>query len=117
MSLPALLIRPSVSADLCAMRDIDAHAVVHGTGSFKLEVPPHRAEMVARCQTAGACQMSAVIGDGGKLGSIGVHRALGFERCAWLQAVGRKFVHWLGAGLMQRTLGASACDVPAGGAT
>ena len=167
-----LLVRPSTPADLDAVRDIYAHAVIQGTGTFELEVadaaemsrrrgdvlskglpwlvaeehgrvlgyayanhfrprPAYRfsvedsvylhpeaqgrgigrallAELLARCQAAGARQMLAVIGDSGNHASIGVHRALGFERCGLLQAVGWKFGRWLDVVLMQRALGAGA---------
>jgi phosphinothricin acetyltransferase len=167
-----LLVRPSTPADLDAVRDIYAHAVIQGTGTFELEVPDAAemsrrrgdvlskglpwlvaeehgrvlgyayanhfrprpayrfsvedsvylhpeaqgrgvgrallAELVARCQAAGARQMLAVIGDSGNHASIGVHRALGFERCGLLQAVGWKFGRWLDVVLMQRALGAGA---------
>lgn len=66
------------------------------------------AELVARCQAAGARQMLAVIGDSANHGSIGLHRALAFERCGLLQAVGWKFGRWLDVVLMQRALGAGA---------
>lgn len=178
MSLPALLIRPSASADLRAMRDVYAHAVVHGTGTFELEAPDASemarrrddvlarglpwlvaesdgqvlgyayanvfrprpayqycvedsvylapqavgrgmgrallAELVARCEAAGARQMLAVIGDSGNHGSIGVHRALGFEHCGVLQAVGWKHGRWLDVVLMQRNLGTGAHVAPSG---
>jgi L-amino acid N-acyltransferase YncA len=167
-----LLVRPSTPADLEALRDIYAHAVTQGTGTFELEVPDAAemsrrradvlskglpwlvaeaqgrvlgyayanhfrprpayrfsvedsvylhpdaqgqgvgrallAELVARCQAAGARQMLAVIGDSDNLASIGVHRALGFERCGLLRAVGWKFGRWLDVVLMQRALGAGA---------
>jgi phosphinothricin acetyltransferase len=167
-----LLVRPSTPADLDAVRDIYAHAVIQGTGTFELEVPDAAemsrrrgdvlskglpwlvaeehgrvlgyayanhfrprpayrfsvedsvylhpeaqgrgvgrallAELVARCQATGARQMLAVIGDSGNHASIGVHRALGFERCGLLQAVGWKFGRWLDVVLMQRALGAGA---------
>ena len=167
-----LLVRPSTPADLDAVRDIYAHAVIQGTGTFEVEVPDAAemsrrrgdvlskglpwlvaeehgrvlgyayanhfrprpayrfsvedsvylhpeaqgrgvgrallAELVARCQAAGARQMLAVIGDSGNHASIGVHRALGFERCGLLQAVGWKFERWLDVVLMQRALGAGA---------
>ena len=66
------------------------------------------AELVARCQAAGARQMLAVIGDSANAGSIGVHRALGFQPCGLLQSVGWKFGRWLDVVLMQRSLGAGA---------
>lgn len=167
-----LLVRPSTPADLDALREIYAHAVTQGTGTFELQVPDAAemarrrddvlakglpwlvaeaqgrvlgyayanhfrprpayrfcvedsvylhpeaqgrgigrallAELLARCQAAGARQMLAVIGDSANHGSIGVHSALGFERCGLLQAVGWKFGRWLDVVLMQRALGAGA---------
>ncbi len=70
------------------------------------------AELLARCQATGARQMLAVIGDSANLGSIGVHRALGFEPCGWLRAAGWKFGRWLDVVLMQRGLGAGAATAP-----
>jgi L-amino acid N-acyltransferase YncA len=75
------------------------------------------AELLGRCQAAGARQMLAVIGDSANLSSIGVHRTLGFEPCGTLRSVGWKFGRWLDVVLMQRPLGAGS-DAPAtGGAT
>jgi len=176
-----LLLRPSTPADLAAVRDIYAHAVTQGTGTFELEVPDPAemarrrddvltkglpwlvaeqdgqvlgyayanhfrprpayrfsvedsiylhpeaqgrgvgrvllAELVARCQAAGARQMLAVIGDSANQGSIGLHRALGFEPCGSLQSVGWKFGRWLDVVLMQRALGAGADSPPPRGAS
>jgi L-amino acid N-acyltransferase YncA len=181
MSSPALLIRPSIAADLGAIREIYAHAVAHGTSTFELDAPdaPDAAEMarrrdevlakelpwlvaesgvqvlgyayashfrprpayrfcvedsiylrpeaqgrgvgrvllaelMARCEAAGARQMLAVIGDSANHGSIGVHRVLGFERCGLLESVGWKFDRWLDVVLMQRPLGRGAHSAPAG---
>jgi L-amino acid N-acyltransferase YncA len=172
MSSSPLLVRPSTPADIAAIRDIYAHAVTQGTGTFELQAPDTAemarrredvlskglpwlvaeaqggvlgyayanhfrprpayrfsvedsvylhpdaqgrgvgrallAELVARCQAAGARQMLAVIGDSANHGSIGVHRALGFEHCGMLRAVGWKFDRWLDVVLMQRALGAGA---------
>ena len=180
MSSPALLIRPSIAADLGAIREIYAHAVAHGTSTFELDAPDGAemarrrdevlakglawlvaesgghvlgyayashfrprpayrfcvedsiylrpeaqrrgvgrvllAELVARCEAAGARQMLAVIGDSANHGSIGVHRVLGFERCGLLESVGWKFGRWLDVVLMQRPLGQGAQSAPAGGA-
>lgn len=66
------------------------------------------AELVARCEAAGARQMLAVIGDAANAGSIGVHRALGFEHTGVLKASGWKFGRWLDVILMQRGLGTGA---------
>ncbi|UXH80437.1 GNAT family N-acetyltransferase [Roseateles amylovorans] len=63
------------------------------------------AELIARCEAAGARQMIAVIGDSQNLGSIGVHRSLGFEPNGVLKSAGWKFGRWLDVVLMQRTLG------------
>jgi L-amino acid N-acyltransferase YncA len=71
------------------------------------------AELIARCEAAGARQMLAVIGDSANAGSIRVHRALGFADVGVLRAAGWKFDRWLDVVLMQRALGmgdASAAD-------
>ena len=53
----------------------------------------------------------AVIGDADNAGSIGVHRALGFEHTGVLKASGWKFDRWLDVILMQKALGPGAgCD-------
>jgi L-amino acid N-acyltransferase YncA len=80
------------------------HPDAHGRGIGRVLL----AELMARCQAAGARQMLAVIGDSANHGSIGLHRALAFERCGLLQAVGWKFGRWLDVVLMQRALGAGA---------
>jgi len=70
-------------------------------------------ELLARCEAAGARQMLAVIGDSANAGSIGVHRALGFEPAGILKAAGWKFGRWLDVVLMQRSLGSgSATPAP-----
>ena len=66
------------------------------------------AELIAQCEARGATQMVAVIGDAANEGSIGLHRALGFEPGGVLTAVGWKFERWLDVVLMQRRLGAGA---------
>lgn len=70
------------------------------------------AELLARCETAGARQMLAVIGDSANAGSIGVHRALGFDRVGLMHAAGWKFGRWLDVVVMQKSLGLGA-DAPA----
>ena len=181
MSSPALLIRPSIAADLAAIREIYAHAVAAwhqhlrarrcpteprwraaGTTCWPRGCPGWWPRVAARCwdmptpvlsgharpiasvsrtrsicgpthrgvasvgccwpnwwraaQAAGARQMLAVIGDSANLGSIGVHRVLGFERCGLLESVGWKFGRWLDVVLMQRPLGHGAHSAPSGGA-
>jgi phosphinothricin acetyltransferase len=56
--------------------------------------------------------MVAVIGDSQNTGSIGLHRALGFEHSGVLTGVGWKFGRWLDVVLMQRSLGAGASANP-----
>jgi phosphinothricin acetyltransferase len=63
------------------------------------------AELLARCEAAGARQVLAVIGDSANAASIGVHRALGFAPVGTLRAVGWKFDRWLDVVIMQRALG------------
>ena len=63
------------------------------------------AELLARCEAAGARQMLAVIGDSANAGSIGVHRSLGFGHVGTIQAAGRKFDRWLDVVIMQKSLG------------
>ncbi len=68
--------------------------------------------MIAQCDAHGATQMVAVIGDAANAGSIGLHRALGFEPTGLLTAVGWKFERWLDVVLMQRRLGSGAESPP-----
>lgn len=63
------------------------------------------AELIARCESLGARQMLAVIGDSANAGSIGVHRALGFSDLGVMKSMGWKFNRWLDVVLMQRALG------------
>jgi L-amino acid N-acyltransferase YncA len=61
-------------------------------------------ELVAHCGSQGLQQMLAVIGDSANAGSIGVHRACGFELVGVMKSVGRKFDRWVDVVVMQRTL-------------
>lgn len=70
------------------------------------------AELMARCEAAGARQMLAVIGDSDNLGSIGVHRRLGFEHTGVLRSAGWKFDRWLDVVMMQRALGTGSSQDP-----
>ncbi len=82
------------------------HARGRGLGRLLL------AELIARCETAGARQMLAVIGDSANLASIGLHRSLGFAPAGVLRDVGRKFDRWLDVVMMQRPLGPGAASAP-----
>lgn len=62
-------------------------------------------ELIRQCMALGYHQMVAVIGDSANAGSIGLHRACGFEPAGLLKNVGRKFDRELDVVLMQRALG------------
>jgi phosphinothricin acetyltransferase len=95
----------------CLEDSVYLHPHFHGRGVGRALL----AETIARCQALGARQMLAVIGDSGSLGSIALHRALGFEHAGMLKAVGWKFGRWLDVVLMQRALGAGADEAAPGG--
>jgi len=56
--------------------------------------------------------MLAVIGDSANAGSIGVHRACGFEDAGLFKAAGWKLGRWLDVVLMQKALGEGASTEP-----
>jgi L-amino acid N-acyltransferase YncA len=101
--------RPRRAYRFCLEDSIYLHADARGRGVGRLLL----AELVARCEAAGARQMLAVIGDAANAGSIGVHRACGFEHTGVLKAAGWKFDRWLDVVLMQRALGTGAATTPA----
>jgi L-amino acid N-acyltransferase YncA len=70
------------------------------------------AELIARCEAAGARQMLAVIGDSANVASIGVHAAMGFRRVGCIDAAGWKFERWLDVVFMQRALGRGDASAP-----
>ena len=101
--------RPRQAYRFCVEDSIYLHPDARGQGVGRLLL----AELVARCEAAGARQMLAVIGDSANAGSIGVHLALGFAHTGLLKAAGWKFERWLDVVLMQRALGAGAASGPA----
>ena len=64
--------------------------------------------LIDSCESAGARQMIAVIGDGANAASIRLHAAAGFTHAGTLATVGWKFGRWLDVVLMQRALGPGA---------
>jgi L-amino acid N-acyltransferase YncA len=50
-------------------------------------------------------KLIAVIGDSGNAGSVGVHRALGFNEVGVLKSCGWKFGQWLDVVLMESVPG------------
>jgi len=81
---------------------VDPRARGQGIGAWLL------AELIARCETWGARQMVAVIGDSANASSISLHARLGFRHVGQVEQVGWKFGRWLDVVFMQRTLGAGA---------
>lgn len=63
------------------------------------------AELCAQAEKAGIRKLIAVIGDSNNLGSVGVHRAVGFAPVGVLKACGWKFDQWLDVVLMEKPLG------------
>lgn len=70
------------------------------------------AELAARAETAGIRKLIAVIGDSANLGSVGVHRSVGFEHVGLLKSCGWKFDQWLDVVLMEKVLGAGNSRPP-----
>lgn len=70
------------------------------------------ARLVSECEVRGFRQMIAVIGDSNNLGSINLHKALGFKPAGVVRDVGFKFGRWLDQVTMQRSLGEGAKSKP-----
>ena len=70
------------------------------------------AELMLRCERAGVRHLMAVIGDSENAGSVGLHRAMGFEMVGTVRACGWKFGRWLDIVIMQRSLGAGSSSPP-----
>ena len=61
-------------------------------------------EVLKACEALGVRQVMAVIGDSGNAGSIGLHKALGFEHAGVCRSVGFKFGRWVDTVWMQKPL-------------
>ena len=71
------------------------------------------AALIDACSERGFRQMIAVIGDSPRqAGSVGLHKALGFQHVGILQDVGFKHEHWCDSLLMQRALGPGGTTKP-----
>ncbi|HEY2977700.1 MAG TPA: GNAT family N-acetyltransferase, partial [Burkholderiaceae bacterium] len=79
--------RPRRAYRFCLEDSIYLADAARGQGVGRLLL----AELIARCEALGARQMLAVIGDSANAGSIGLHRALGFEHTGVLKSAGWKF--------------------------
>ena len=100
--------RPRRAYRFCVEDSIYLDESARGQGAGRLLL----AELMARCEARGARQMLAVIGDSSNAGSIGVHRACGFEPTGVLKSAGWKFGRWLDVVMMQRSLGEGGGSAP-----
>jgi L-amino acid N-acyltransferase YncA len=71
-------------------------------------------QLIERCESLGYRQMIALIGDSANKGSIGLHRAMGFQQEGVLRGVGLKFGRWVDVVIMHRTLNAEGKPLPDG---
>jgi phosphinothricin acetyltransferase len=69
-------------------------------------------ELLAQLERAGVRKAMAVIGDSANAGSIGVHRACGFQDVGVVKSCGWKFGQWRDIVLMEKTLGAGDTTSP-----
>jgi phosphinothricin acetyltransferase len=72
------------------------------------------AAVVEACEALGMRQLLAVIGDSQNAGSIGLHRALGFEQTGINKSVGFKHGRWVDIVHMQRALNGGDARLPDG---
>ena len=100
--------RPREAYRFCLEDSVYLLPGVQGQGIGRLLL----AELVACCESLGARQMLAVIGDSNNLASIGVHRSLGFEQIGLIKNAGWKFGRWLDVVIMQKELGQGARTSP-----
>ena len=100
--------RPRMAYRFCLEDSIYLRADQRGQGIGRLLL----AELLARCESLGARQMLAVIGDSANAGSIGVHQTLGFTHTGVIANSGWKFDRWLDVVLMQRQLGSGHHNAP-----
>jgi L-amino acid N-acyltransferase YncA len=73
------------------------------------------AAVIAACEALGVRQLMAVIGDSENAGSIGLHRAMGFEQTGVGKSVGFKHGRWVDIVHMQKPLNGGDTLAPSGG--
>ena len=100
--------RPRRAYRFCLEDSIYLAADARGQGAGRMLL----AELLARCEAAGARQMLAVIGDSANAGSVGVHRSLGFEHVGVMASAGWKFERWCDVVIMQKALGPGDTTAP-----
>ncbi len=74
------------------------------------------AELLVHCEAAGIRKVMAIIGDSANAGSIGVHKALGFEEVGQVKSCGWKFGAWRDIVIMQKSIGPGDSTAPDGAA-
>ncbi len=100
--------RPRRAYRFCLEDSIYVDEAARGQGVGRVLL----AELLAQCEARGARQMLALIGDAANAGSVGMHRACGFEDAGMLRCAGWKFGRWLDVVLMQRSLGEGGATEP-----
>ena len=70
------------------------------------------AELMAQAELAGVRKLIAVIGDSANVGSVGVHRSVGFSHVGTLKSCGWKFDRWLDVVMMDKSLGLGNSNAP-----
>jgi L-amino acid N-acyltransferase YncA len=100
--------RPRPAYRFCVENSIYVHREARRGGVARYLM----AELIARCEAAGARQMIAVIGGADNEASIRLHREMGFEMVGTIRGTGWKFERWLDTVLMQRTLGLGDATAP-----
>ena len=105
----ANLFRPRRAFRFCVEDSIYLAPEATGRGIGRLLL----AELLSRCESAGARQMVAVIGDAANVASIRLHGSMGFESAGLLRSAGWKHGRWLDVVMMQRTLGLGDSGSPA----
>ena len=73
------------------------------------------AALMHQAEQAGVRKLIAVIGDSGNAGSIGAHRAAGFQQVGVIASCGWKFGRWLDIVMMDRALGDGDRSAPEAG--
>jgi L-amino acid N-acyltransferase YncA len=71
--------------------------------------------VIEACEALGIRQLMAVIGDTGNAGSVGLHKALGFEQTGVGRSVGFKHGRWVDIVHMQKALNGGDSRLPDGG--
>ncbi|MCF8154417.1 MAG: GNAT family N-acetyltransferase [Rhodoferax sp.] len=69
-------------------------------------------ELMAQAERHGVRKLIAVIGDSANQGSVGLHKACGFNHVGLLANCGWKFDRWLDVVLMDKTIGSGNSNPP-----